>query len=281
MDAHPSSTICVECFSDRSGWKILRSRLTKNRSNSARTIMDTLWIDTEAISLVDIRRSLDRRVDEVCLPVLDGVCGSLAWMGYTWAHASDICELELRLVHDGSCSIPAAMFHRIVKRLQMNTSMVASEINSLDSTDGSVRVTIIGDMSYSIRKERGFQTDLDIPSLSPLGMQCALSYEHPTTASSADVSTYCTTRRQKRRWRFVHREMVAIDCTYVQTTDYRDMSVKSPALESYEIEIELLRNVRYNNIPYTQCSGLILSMVWRMLLYILDKPVETTEIREF
>ena len=130
----------------------------------------------------------------------------------------------------------------------------------------------MGDTSYAIQKELAFRTDLVLPGSKPLGMRCVLSYEHPRSVVSLDT---CTIRRLKRRWRFVHRETVAIDCTYVQTIDYRDASSTT---ESYEIEIELLRTARYINLPYEDCGGPILSMIWRMVLHILNTPVETTEV---
>jgi hypothetical protein len=277
MQMQRSSTVCVECFRNNTGWHVLRCRPEKHRSNSARAIMDTLWIAKEDLSMGHIRRAFDHRYTVLgpSLPVVhDDICSRLAWLGYTWAQASDICELELRLIHEGTSSIPACMFHRIVQRLQMTTSMVQSEIVSSDYTCGSVRMTNVGDTSYAIQKELGFRTDLILPEMSPLGMRCALSYEHPSP-SPVPVSSRCTSRRQKRRWRFVHRETVAIDCTYVQTMDCRDTEITT---DSYEIEIELLRSSRYNNIPYEDCSGLILSMIWRMLRYVLDVPVETTQI---
>lgn len=284
MQVSDARTVCVECFRDVVGWRILRSRPEKYRSNSSRTITDTTWIDQERITLPDIVGATNRSSTAVLsgtpdstLLVLHMICNRLAWLGYTWAQSTDICELELRLTHEGTPSVPAAMFHRIMERLEQTTSMIRSEVQSTDYTWGGVRVTSVGDTSYAIKKETGFVTNLILPDMSPIGMRCALSYEHPAPSCDLDcVTTQYTSRRQKRRWRFVHRETVAIDCTYVQTTDWRDSSV---VCESYEIEIELIRSARYYNLSYAECNGLILSMVWRMLMYVLGATVEMTHMQ--
>jgi hypothetical protein len=295
MHAQRAITVCVECFRDRNIWQVMRCRPEKNRSNSSRTINDTIRIDEEDITGAHMFEAfsvyrgtnIDTKVvnSEVKVNNIDGtiisqplhtLCNSLSWIGYTWAQSTDICELELRLTHEGTSSIPSARFHRILERLRMNPSMVQSEIASVDYTCGTIRVTTSGDTSYTIQKEAGFRSTFALPGMSPIGMRCVLSYEHPSTSWDMDyVLSQYTTRRQKRRWRFVHRETVAIDCTYVQMTDWRD---HTPVVESYEIEIELLRSARYKNIPYNECGGLIMSLVWRMLLYVLGVPVETTNI---
>lgn len=168
------------------------------------------------------------------------------------------------------------MFHRIVKRLQMNTSMVQSEIVSTDYTSDGTRVTSCGNTSYAIQKELGFAAVFPLPDMPLVSLRCALSYEHPSPLSwdMDDVVARYTSRRQKHRWRFVHRETVAIDCTYVQTT-VGDAEVD---VDSYEIEIELLRSARYKHLTPDACGGLVMSLVWRMLLCVLDVPVETTNI---
>jgi hypothetical protein len=281
MRVQKSGIVCVECFRDREGrWSVLRCRPEKNRSNSSRTINDTLRIDEEGITISHIQKAFGQStsIEVTSTSSLHTLCNTYGWLGYVWAQATDICELELRLLHNGTSSISASMFHRIVERLRMNTSMEKSEISSTDYTSGSIRATSIGDTSYAIQKEPGFKTTFLLPDTPLISMHCVLSYEHPSASWDMNyVTSQCTTRRQKRRWRFVHRETVAIDCTHVQTMDWRDPETIT---DSYEIEIELLRNVRYNNIPYKECSGLILSMIWRMLLYVLGVSVETTNIIE-
>ena len=278
MRFQKSGIVCVECFRDRDGrWYVLRCRPEKNRSNSSRAIDDTLRIDEEGITISQIKKAFGQStsIEATSTSSLTTLCNKYVWLGHVWAQATDICELELRLLHNGTSSIPASMFHRIVERLRMNTSMEKSEISSTDHISGSIRATSTGDTSYVIQKEQGFKTTFVLPDTPLISMRCVLSYEHPMDTNH--VASQFTTRRQKRRWRFVHRETVAIDCTHVQTMDWRDPET---VIDSYEIEIELLRNARYNNIPYTECSGLILSMVWRMLLYVLGISVETTDIIE-
>jgi len=283
MQVKASGTVCVECFRDVLGWRIFRSRPEKSRSNSSRTITDTLWIDQERITFSDILYGVGRQTqsvlepDDSSLQPIHGICNRLSWVGYTWAQSTDIGELELRLTHDGTPSVPAAMFHRIMERLEQTTSMIRSEVLSTDYTCGPVRVTSVGDTSYAIQKETAFVANILLPDLSPMGMRCALSYEHPVPSLDLEyVATHYTSRRVKRRWRFVHRETVAIDCTYVQTTDWRDSTV---IVESYEIEIELIRSPRYSTLSFSDCNGLILSMVWRMLMYVLGTVVEKTNMR--
>jgi hypothetical protein len=278
MRVQKSGTVVVECFHGRDGWYVLRCRPEKNRSNSSRTINDTIRIDEENITISQIQKSFQQStsIKVTSDNPLHIVCSEYAWLCYTWAQATDICELELRLLHNGTSSIPASMFHRIVERLGVNTSMIKSEISSTDYTSGSIRATSIGDTSFAIQKEPGFKSTFLVPAMPAISMRCVLSYEHPCTSwDLAYVTSHYTTRRQKRRWRFVHRETVAIDCTHVQTTDWRNPET---IIESYEIEIELLRNVRYKDIPYQECSGLLLSMIWRMLLYVLGVSVETASI---
>lgn len=268
-----ASVMCVECFCDPSGtWRILRGRPDKNRSNSSRTIDDTRCLLVDNVQLVDIQTAIGdgTRTLSVGQDVQDGVCRPLTWLAHTWAHASDICELELRLTHAGKTSLPSAMFHRIVGRLQTIASMVQTTIDSIDYTCGAVRVTHLGKSSYAIHKDTPVRCMLGLPSMDGLGLTCALSYEHPRPVVRVDDFS---TRRDKHRWRFVHRGTVAIDCTHVRSCTHA-----GDTADSYEIEIESLRSSRYRSIEYSACSGIILSMIWRMLKFVLDADVYTTPL---
>lgn len=269
-----ASVACVECFCDPAGtWQILRGRPDKNRSNSSRTIDDTRCLLVDNVQLIDIQTAIGdaaRTRSAVGQDVQDGVCRPLTWLAYTWAHASDICELELRLTHAGKTSLPSAMFHRIVGRLQTIASMVQTTTDSIDYMCGSVRVTHLGKSSYAIHKDTPVRCMFELPSMDGLGLTCALSYEHPRPVVRVDDFS---TRRDKHRWRFVHRGTVAIDCTHVRSYTHAGNSA-----DSYEIEIESIRSSRYRSIEYSVCSGIILSMVWRMLKFVLDADVYTTTL---
>jgi hypothetical protein len=273
MAIHRSATLCVECYSDRGRWVILRGRPEKKRSNSGRTIRDTWWLERECITLPEIIQTLhsDNRV--LMVPSLAPVtiaCADLQWIAWTWTQSTEPCELELRLTHNGTSSIPPEIYHRLVRQLRADKTMHAQNSHTVDYTCGPIRVTRSGDTLQAIEKELGTKHDIRLPNVPPpFGLRCALSYEHRAApVYMQGVLDQFSTCRKKHRWRFVHHGTIAIDCTHVQQTKWSDDSDQR-GQESYEIEIELLARGRYADIARNKCDGLILSMVWRMLWYVL------------
>jgi hypothetical protein len=157
--------------------------------------------------------------------------------------------------------------------------MHAQEYHTVDYTCGPVRVTRTGDTLQAIEKELGFKQDLQLPKVPPpFGMRCALSYEHRTApVYMQGVLDQFSTRRKKHRWRFVHRDAIAIDCTSVEQMDWSGADGEH---KSYEIEIELLSRGRYADIAFISGGDLILAMVWRMLWYVLGSALTTDELRQ-
>jgi hypothetical protein len=134
-------------------------------------------------------------------------------------------------------SIPADMFHRVVRFLRIDPSMVAREYQTKDYTCGHLRVTQTDGKTLTMEKELGFRRDFRIPGHPLLGVRCALSYEHPTNSySQRTIEATFSTLRRKHRWSFVFQDRFVIDCTHVQPFDW--LGIRDA--ESYEIEIELL-----------------------------------------
>jgi len=261
---------------------VLRGRPLKHRANSAMAIRHTLWANTDGIGLTTITTAMTRPQPSIAArgggdgPGLAHACRRLAWAGYTWAQGPGTCELEARLLHAGSTAIPPDIFQSVVRGLRANDSMAESTLPTSDYTCGSVRVSVDPDGGCTaVQKERVARTDYALVGGDPLGLRVALSYEHvPINGvwDRARVDAQFTQVRKKSRTRFVHRNTVAIDCTHVQTMG-RDGVMQST--DQYEIEIEMLRDPRYDAMGPVDCDGIIMSMLWRMVYYVAGMDVES------
>jgi hypothetical protein len=238
MGLHRSATLCVECFYDGSQWSILQGRPHKRRSNSGRTIRDTWWLEQENITRSALLESVTAiQTTDASPPLLCEDAVGLRWLDRTWRVSSTPCELEVRLLYKNKTSIPIHLFRQIIQMLRVDPELIGRESRICDYTCGHLRVTQQGDETSTIEKEIGFRRDLAIPGHPLLGMRCVFSYEHPKdTDRHQNIQATFSTLRRKHRWSFLHPGRFVIDCTHVQSSNWR--GERGP--ESYEIEIELV-----------------------------------------
>ena len=266
-------TLCVECYNDGSRWVVHRGRPEKRFSNSARVVQETQRLVTEAIELTEVAK-----LGTICpISKQSGPFGTvvqeLRWLGRAWAHAPH-GELELRLMHNDQTSLPLDLFEQILNRLRANPEMTEMEESCTTDYSGSgTRVTTDPNdhIVTVVKKEVMFKRTLS--ATAPFSMRIALAHEYPTSAEEDDH--HHGTRRKKRRTRFLHQGVVAVDCTRVYQRGPEDSSETL----RYEVEIEMLRDPRYERLPLTQCGGPVQSLIWRMLWCILGLPIPTTNRR--
>ena len=249
--------LCVECAHGPGGWTIVRPRLDKTRSNAARTVRDTLQLVAEALSFQDLRELLLRRAsddhDEQVEPSLQ------AWAGHAWTRSAAPCELEVRLLHQGTTALPVAVFDAIVARL--SRTMCATETSRVDYASGEVRATIGG---AAIHKEELARHDWSVAHLAPLSFRCVLSLEHLVPTPLLREWTH---RRHKRQWRFVTQN-IAIECSRVYATD---IQAPDTMVLSYEVELELVSSRTMAQWSHQACRTLVQSLVQTLLGTVLGE----------
>jgi hypothetical protein len=280
---------CVECASSSTStmkeWSVLRGRPDKTRSNSARTIRDTMSIIKENIQVSTLMRMLHPR-DSISSPppslvsTMDmyQISSHFKWLGYTWLHGPRCSELEIRLMENGTPNVSLSLFQTVLSRLEVADNMIrCSETHMIDYTCGPVRVTVDPTKvdTRGIFKETLYVQDFQIQDLSKTLLRCALACENPdldTKWTQSKAVAEHSTRREKHRTRFLHQNLVAIDLTRVQTLDWKDSSSSSSSSTEYEyeIEIELLQGSVHIECP-------MLTLLWRMLFYGLgiENPEKT------
>jgi hypothetical protein len=158
----PPTTVCVECYRDGLHWQFQRGRFLKERSNSSRTLQDTLQIVEDALELGDLL------IDPICV-VGDsvGLVGEIGrnyqWLGRTWRQTPGVGELELRMTYEGQTSIPPVVFYRVVERLEGTIARLC-ETDTEDYGCGSMRTTRAeGVLVSTIRKETDYRVDFTLP----------------------------------------------------------------------------------------------------------------------
>lgn len=276
-----SRYVCVEVVYDpvSDSWNIIRVRTDKSRSNSALTIYDTLWVIKEGITLDHM--SMVQSVSNIETTHLNEISKELCtlnWVGKTWSETCDESELEVRLMVDGSVQVPESMVQSVVERLRTMENMVEDYRMVVDYMVDSTRVSDQGYQLQSIIKEKCFVQDIVLPDNPRFQIRLSMSYEHSDHINSFKyvdmdkVRSSYTLRREKYRHSFLHRNVARIDCTRVKTHNIQTGS----ETEHFEIEIEALHDKRYGCTSTKY--GPIVSLVWRMLLYILELPVEETRV---
>lgn len=267
------TTLCIECHNDGSKWVMHRERPEKRFSNSGRVVRETQRIVKESIELSEVVKIGIIRPCNAYVGPFGTVVQELRWLGCAWAHAPH-GELELRLMHHNQTSLPPEIFEQILQRLRENPQM--SEMGESHVTDyyysraDGVRVTVDQNDTKTtmVNKEVVFKRTLS--TVAPFSMCIALSHEYPMSDGvRGDIYTTC---RKKRRIRFLHQGVAAVDCTRVYQYRPEDMFETS----RYEVEIEMLRDPRYEKMTLTQCGSPIQSLLWRMLWCILALPIATT-----
>jgi len=262
--------VCIECTQETATtFKLFQGRLTKNRSNSTRTLQDTRRLAEEAVSLQEILDTVHRVPDDSEGFYVSSIGQSLQWLERAWGQAPE-CELELRLTYEGRSSLPPSMFYRTVERLQGRPNFLVSILDTEDYLSGNIRTTRNGyGVLSSIRKEPMYRCEASCAGWEPYGFRCVYSSEDPiSTWDTRQIREKCTQVRRKHRWRFLAAGDLAIECTQVQTVSWPGVCV----VTTFEMEIELLRSPGPESRPL---GSRVTSLFAGMADWILDRPAET------
>jgi hypothetical protein len=274
-----SIMICVECMFDRKThqWIILKHRPLKKRSNSSRTVHETLRIIHEQLSYAELCllcKNTNIKDDKNIVEIetqLSIFCNKLTWLGCAWSTDHHF-ELELRLLCNKIPHVPPHMFETVLLRLQSNKHFIYKYHETTDYLSGECRATYIDTSNTPqivLKKERIFSKDIYIDK-SMFGIRCCLSIEH-TCTNNYNKKRYMS-RRRKKRHRFIYRNSISIDLTKVYNNDD-----KTP---TYEIEMELLHDHLNMNISHQISLKRIQSMYYHMLWFVCRKRKETVRFNE-
>lgn len=196
--------VVVECLCDGT---LIRERPDKTRTNSARTIWDTIWLARENIQLLDILR--------VCYHK------DLHTHWIDTSLQTSFGELEVRYTTtlEGIIAVGAHLEKTTAYKTRHTT-------HTVDYLCGLYRVTQQEDGTYTcVHKER-------VCHFIEEGFKYHYSYEHPIPCPRS-FRLDCVHERHKQRTRYVvliNGGKVAVDCTTINGT----------LQPTYEVEVELL-----------------------------------------
>jgi hypothetical protein len=267
-EACDGAHICLECQyqSVDDTWKAVRWRKDKTRSNSKHTILDTLRVLSENITIHDLVRSFGRPERNEATS-LDLIAVQFVPFLDAWRQSRNASlEFEAGMRFKPGYVLSVDRFEKILSGLRLRFKDELVLVSTDFSPFGRIRLTReAGKPDTCIQKQLLDKRDFVVKGVEGTVFRLTVKTETPVSNTFTERSLAMAPRRIKHRHRFVHPEWF-IDCTRI--TD------GCTNIISYECEIEARACLRHS---CKSSSDICKSLLMKLVVYFVHADANVAE----